>query len=386
MSSPKIVDPEPNKSFADFEHLLSNPKSIASKAAAFGPRFLDWRWQMRQQIKSQEDMQKWKFSLIGQENFSLTKEIFEVGISPYYGFLMEDKIDDPIRLQAIPQTLELQDQLGVADPLREVDHSTVSEVVHVYPDRVAFCVAQLCSVYCRYCFRKRRDDYSGLHFNRAIIERGVDYIRKNPAIKDVLITGGDPFIASDQAIENILQQIRSIPHVEIIRFGTRTPVTLPYRITKNLAKILSRYHPVFVNTHFNCAEELTPDAECAISRLVDAGIPVGNQSVLLRGVNDSYDRMLALLRGLLRLRIRPYYLFHPHAVEGTEHLRVSLTVGIDMMRRLRGTITGLGIPTYVVDTVSGKVPILPDYQLGRSGEDLILMTPRGEIHRERGIY
>lgn len=386
MTSEKLNDFETSKSFENFEHLLKNPISIASRAIECGPRFLNWRWQMRQQIKSRADMEKWQLKLIGAENFEVTEEIFEVGITPYYALLMGQEIDDPIRVQALPQTFELIDALGVRDPLREVDHSTVPEVVHVYPDRVAFCVAQLCPVYCRYCFRKRRDEVAGLHFNRGIIERGVDYIQRNPAIRDVLITGGDPFIASDEAIDQLLEKIRAIPHVEIIRFGTRTPVTLPYRITDNLVKILAKYHPIFVNTHFNCVEELTPDAQCAVLKLVDAGIPVGNQSVLLRHVNDTYEKMLALLRGLLKVRIRPYYLFHPHAVEGTAHLRVSLTVGLEIMRRLRGTITGLGIPSYIIDTPSGKVPILPDYQLSRDKQDLILVNPRGEIHREFGAF
>ena len=201
----------------------------------------------------------------------------------------------------------------------------------------------------------------------------------------MLITGGDPFIASDSAIENLLARIREIPHVEIIRFGTRTPVTLPYRVTRSLAAMIAKYHPVYVNTHFNCAEELTPEAQMAIQNLVDHGIPVGNQSVLLKNVNDSYERMHELLRGLLKIRVRPYYLFHPHNVEGTEHLRPSVDVGMAIMRQLRGNITGFGIPSYIIDTPSGKVPVSHNHVLGRDGEDLILEDVRGEIWRERGV-
>jgi lysine 2,3-aminomutase len=238
-------------------------------------------------------------------------------------------------------------------------------------------------VYCRYCFRKRRDDEAGLHFNRRIVDRGIAYIAANPAIRDVLVTGGDPFIASDDAILSLVERLRAIPHVEIIRFGTRTPVTLPYRVTKHLADELARFHPIWVNTHFNCAEEVTPEAAQAVANLVNAGIPVGNQSVLLKGINDDPERMMALLRALLRIRVRPYYLFHPHLVEGTAHLRVPVDQGLRLMRALRGNITGLGIPTYIVDTPSGKVPLMPNHVLGSDGEDLLLSDVRGQIHREK---
>jgi lysine 2,3-aminomutase len=266
--------------------------------------------------------------------------------------------------------------------LSEVDHSPVKEVVHVYPDRVAFCVAQLCPVYCRYCFRKRRDDEEGLHFNRGIIDRGIAYIQSNPAIRDVLITGGDPFIASDQALDRLLERLREIPHVEVIRFGTRTPVTLPYRVTKKLCAILSKYHPVWVNTHFNCASELTEEAQVALANLADAGIPIGNQAVLLKGINDSPEDMLNLCRSLIKNRVRPYYIFHAHMIAGTEHLRVPVNKGLEIMTFLRGRISGFGIPTFALDTPNGKIPLLPNHILGVDGTDLILQDTRGEIHRE----
>lgn len=373
------------------------PSITMRGAKAFGvtpETFSNWRWQMKHQIATAADATR-ILELAGAEEtgFEALRDIFQSGITPYYltlmicengyGNLSADR--HPIRLQAMPRVEELRDSLGVSDPLDEVGHSPVKEVVHVYPDRVAFCVAQLCPVYCRYCFRKRRDEESGLHFNRTIVDRGVDYIRSNPAIKDVLVTGGDPFIASDATIENLVARLREIPHVEIIRFGTRTPVTLPYRVTRELGLRLARYHPIFVNTHFNCAEELTPEAIAAVANLVDAGIPVGNQSVLLRHVNDTPDRMMTLLRGLLRARIRPYYLFHPHTVAGTEHLRVSVQTGINLMKKLRGNITGLAIPTYILDTPSGKVPLTPNHILREEGNDLIIEDCRGEIWRERGV-
>ncbi len=351
--------------------------------------FINWRWQMRQQVRTvAEAARTMDLDAAEAMGFSALDQMFNAGVTPYYMALARPVVDGracPIRLQAIPRVEELADRYGVADPLLEKEHSPVREVVHLYPDRVAFCVAQLCPVYCRYCYRKRRDDEVGLHFNRAIIDRGVAYIAANKAIRDVLITGGDPFIASDSAIESLLQRIRAIPHVEIIRFGTRTPVTLPYRVTKKLAQMIAKFHPVFVNTHFNCPEELTAEAKIAVENLVNAGIPVGNQSVFLRGVNDTYERMHLLLRGLLMMRARPYYLFHPHNVEGTEHLRPTVDEGLQMMRRLRGNLTGFGIPQYIIDTPSGKVPIAHNHILGRDGGDLLLEDVRGEIWRERHV-
>lgn len=384
----------------EFLQFAADPSSVTARASALfdcSPQnFVNWRWQMKHQITSFAEAAKIiRLSVSESEGFEKLGHLFNAGITPYYMGLMRPETESsasgaeascPIRLQALPRAEEMIDRLGVKDPLSEVPHSPVREVVHVYPDRVAFCVAQLCPVYCRYCFRKRRDEEVGLHFNRTIVEAGVNYIASNPAVRDVLITGGDAFIAADQTLEQLLQKLRAIPHVEIIRFGTRTPVTLPYRVTRQLAEMLARYHPIYVNTHFNCAEEITPEATQAVANLVNHGIPVGNQAVLLQGVNDSPEKMMALCRSLLRIRARPYYVFHPHAVEGTEHLRLSVRRGLEIMKSLRGNITGLGIPTYALDTPSGKIPIQHNYMLGHDGEDLILETIRGEIWREAGVF
>jgi lysine 2,3-aminomutase len=399
LNTSEIFD-TPSETIEFAHHGASHDSVTAAGAQAFGvsvATFSNWRWQMKHQVASRADAERiLKLAGAEAEGFDALQDIFQSGITPYYLMLMVPRPSEangaqvpahlhPVRLQGLPRTEELKDPLGVGDPLDEVGHSPVREVVHVYPDRVAFCVAQLCPVYCRYCFRKRRDEETGLHFNRAIIDRGIEYIASNPAIKDVLVTGGDPFIASDSALENLVARLRAIPHVEIIRFGTRTPVTLPYRVTRELAQRLAKYHPIFVNTHFNCVEELTPEARQAVANLVDAGIPVGNQSVLLRHVNDKPESMMQLLRGLLRARIRPYYLFHPHRVAGTEHLRVSIKTGINLMKKLRGNITGLAIPTYILDTPSGKVPLTPNHILREDGDDLIIEDCRGEIWREKGI-
>jgi lysine 2,3-aminomutase len=347
-------------------------------------QFSNWRWQMKNQITSAEDARKvLHLSENETQAFHELESLFQAGVTPYYLALMELENEfDPVRLQAVPRLDELKDKIGIEDPLQEVGNSPVKEVVHVYRDRVAFCVAQLCPVYCRYCFRKRRDDEVGLHFNPKIVDAGVKYISENREIRDVLVTGGDPLIAQDGTLENLLRQLRNIPHVEIIRIGTRVPVTLPYRVTEELADMLAQFHPLWINTHFNCPEELTPEAAAAIDTLLSRGIPVGNQSVLLAGVNDSPERLKALLEGLVRIRVRPYYLYQAQTVEGTAHLRVPIEKGLDLMRSLRGNTTGFAIPQYVLDTPTGKIPLSPNHVIGRTEDDVLLLDLKKNPWRE----
>ena len=374
----------------------ANANSVTSLGATLAnvevDTFTNWRWQMKHQVATQNEASRY-LSLQEDEKqgFRSLGDLFNIGVTPYYMALIASLDDQKntsgaLRLQALPTSLELDDNLGKKDPLLEQDHSPVKEVVHVYPDRVAFCVAQLCPVYCRYCFRKRRDEESGLHFNRNIVDRGVSYIASNKHIKDVLVTGGDPFIASDATLRNLLEKLRQIPHVEIIRFGTRTPVTLPYRITDDLVDMLKQFHPIWLNTHFNCEEEITPEAQVALAKLANAGIPLGNQAVLLKGINDSTEKQMRLCRALLKNRVRPYYLFHPHTIEGTSHLRVPITTGLKIMNGLRGNLTGFGIPTYALDTPSGKIPLGHNHILGKDNQDLILEDIRGEIWREGNVF
>lgn len=363
-------------------------ESITTRGAQlFGvseEQFTNWRWQMKNQIASAEEAERvLQLSDSESEAFRKLKDIFDSGVTPYYLALM--KTDDefcPVRLQAVPRLDEMADRIGVADPLQEVGNSPVKEVVHVYKDRVAFCVAQLCPVYCRYCFRKRRDAEVGLHFNPKIVDQGIEYIASNPEIRDVLITGGDPLIAQDATLENLLTRLRAIPHVQILRIGTRVPVTLPYRITEELADLLARFHPLWINTHFNCPEELTPEATAAIDTLLSRGIPVGNQSVLLAGVNDSTERLKALLEGLVRMRVRPYYLYQAQTVEGTAHLRVPIEKGLDLMRSLRGNTTGFAIPQYILDTPTGKIPLSPNQIVGRDQNDVVVIDIKQNHWRE----
>lgn len=361
--------------------------TTALGAAMFGvepERFEDWRWQMKNQVQSAEELAgRLELSPSEHEAFAALKDKFHAGITPYYVALMADRdAGCPIRLQALPLMEETRDALGVPDPLMEVGNSPVKEVVHVYGDRVAFCVAQLCPVYCRYCFRKRRDEETGLHFNPRIVDEGIAYIASNKNIRDVLITGGDPLIAHDGVLESLLSRLRAIEHVEILRIGTRVPVTLPYRVTPELADMLAKYHPLWVNTHFNCAEEITPEATQAVDTLLRRGIPVGNQAVLLKGVNDSHERLKALLEGLVRIRARPYYIYQAQIVEGTEHMRVPVEKGLDLLRGLRGKTTGFALPQYVLDTPHGKVPLSPNHVVGRRGDAVVVETVNGKFWAE----
>ena len=361
------------------EHRVASSKQSVTQRGCdlFGvseEQFTNWRWQMKHQIQEAKDVEG-KINLSEDEKsaFESLKDVFHAGITPYSMSLIDFKNElDPVRLQLLPSSKEHKDKFGVKDPLQEVNNSPVKEVVHVYKDRVAFCVAQICPVYCRYCFRKRRDGEEGLHFNPKIIDQGIAYIASNKDIRDVLLTGGDPLIAHDSSLENLIKRLREIPHVEIIRIGTRVPVALPYRVTEEFAQMLSQYHPIWINTHFNSTQELTPEAASAIHTLLRHGIPVGNQSVFLKDVNDSAEQMKALVEGLVRMRVRPYYIYHPQIVEGTEHMRIPIEKGLDIMKSLRGNTTGFAVPQYVLDTPSGKIPLSPNHVVGRDGDHVIV--------------
>ena len=368
------------------ERVATNPFSFTKKGAELfkvtEEQFTNWRWQMKHQVQTASDINL-NFSEDEKLAFESLKEVFHSGITPYSASLIDfHDLNDPVRRQLLPSTLELKDKFGVEDPLKEVTNSPVKEVVHVYKDRVAFCVAQLCPVYCRYCFRKRRDGEEGLHFNPQIINKGLEYIAQNKEIRDVLLTGGDPLIAQDSTLRDLLTKLRAIKHVEIIRIGTRVPVSLPYRITEELASMLASFHPLWINTHFNSWRELTPEAASGIHTLLKHGIPIGNQSVLLKDINDSFDEMKKLLQGLVRMRVRPYYIYHPQVVQGTEHLRVPIEKGLDLMKALRGQTTGFSMPQYVLDTPSGKIPLSPQYVLGRDGERVVLEQLNGRSWAE----
>lgn len=344
----------------------------------------DWRWQLRNRITSVQDLERYvDLSPADRAEIDAAGAQYRWAITPYYAALM-DRHDPrcPLRRQQVPAVQELADDLGAVDPLLEQEHSPVDAIVHVYPDRVAFKITNVCPTYCRYCFREYFVGNTEEHHTRAKVQEGIDYIARTPAIRDVLVTGGDPLLFSDGRLDDLLGRLRAIDHVQIIRTGSRTPCTLPQRITPELCEVLARHHPIWLNTHFNHPAEITPEAAAACDRLLRAGVPLGNQTVLLKGVNDDPHVMRELVHRLLAIRVRPYYIFQCQLVAGTAHLRTSIETGLAIVQALRGHTTGFGVPTYVLDTPYGKVPLAPQYLLGRSGDEVVVRTWDGRIWRE----
>ena len=344
----------------------------------------DWGWQMRNRIRDAEGLRRY-IDATSEEEAAIVElaSRFRFVITPYFASLMDPRDPDcPIRKQVVPRPAELGDAAGLADPLDEVAHSPVKNVVRVYPDRIAFCVNNECALYCRYCLRKRMVGDSEWTMQKKELEVALDWIARTPEIRDVLLTGGDPLVFSDARLEWLLTRLREIPHVELIRLGTRLPVTLPFRVTDELCAMLERFHPLWVNTHFNHPRELTADAAAACDRLLRAGIPVGNQSVLLQGVNDDHDTMKALCETLVRMRVRPYYVYQAQLLEGTEHFRVPIEDGIELFKQMRGRTSGFAIPQYVLDTPHGKVPLDHPFAKGRDGDDFVVEAWDGAIWRE----
>jgi lysine 2,3-aminomutase len=345
----------------------------------------DWRWQLRNMLTTAEALGQ-VVTLSDQERAGLAASpgLFRVGATPYYASLMDPQNPAcPIRRQAIPSMQELDftaDELR--DPLGEDSHSPVPSIVHKYPDRVLFLVVDRCAIYCRHCNRRRLvggDDPP----TSADIDAGIEYIAKTRRIRDVLLSGGDPLLLSTRKLGHILRRLRQIDHVEIIRLGTRLPVVCPMRVNAELCAMLREHQPVFVNTHFNHPKEITDEAREACARLVDHGVPVGNQTVLLRGVNSSVRCMRTLMRGLLTMRVKPYYLFQGDTVLGTDHLRTPVDAAIAIMEGMRGWMSGMAIPHLVIDAPGGggKIPIGPSYVVDRDRDHVTLRTYRGSTVR-----
>jgi lysine 2,3-aminomutase len=331
----------------------------------------DWRWQFRHRVTTVDELAR--HLTIPPARAEVLRQVlrdFRMGITPYYLSLIDaDDPDDPILRQVVPLEEEYEFRaVGEEDPLGEESHSPVPGITHRYPDRVLMVVSNLCAIYCRYCTRKRT------MYEAAVpdisIDRMVDYIARTPAVRDVVVSGGDPLTFSVGNLERILKKLRAIPHLEIIRIGSRVPVAIPQKIDDELCAMLAHYHPLWVNVHFNHPRELTPEAARACDRLSRAGVPLNNQSVLLKGVNDSVETMRALVHGLMRMRVRPYYLYQCDPVRGAEHFRTTIQKGIEIMEGLRGHTSGLAIPTYVVDAPGGggKVPVGPRYLLSYEPE------------------
>ena len=304
---------------------------------------------------------------------------YPMRITPYYLNLIRE-IGDPIYRQCVPDTRELEKDYLPSDPPNEAESSPIPRLIHRYPDRVVLLVSSTCATFCRFCMRKSwLRNHEGLKIDDSI-DAALEYIEKSPAIRDVILSGGDPLSFSDELLESLLKKMRKISHVEIVRIGTRAPVTLPDRITHRLCRMLKRYHPLYVNTHFNHPLEMTPPSATACTRLIDSGIPVGNQTVLLKGINDDPAIMKELMQKLLTIRVRPYYLHHMDLVKGTRHFRTSVEQGLKIMGAMRGFTSGLAIPYYVIDLPGGKgkVPILPE-DMNRDGQTLTLRNYLGEI-------
>ena len=323
---------------------------------------IQWQTLLNKSITSPEQLAA-RFNIDATDLLPVT-DAYPMRINPYYLSLIKQP-NDPIWRQAVPDPLEIKDTVCVKDPLNEENLSPVANLVHKYPDRALFLVNNQCAVYCRFCTRKRKVGTKEMLVNQETISAGLDYLRKTPEIRDVLVSGGDPLLLDDEKLKIILDGLRAIPSIEIIRIGSRVPCTLPMRITKKIAGLLKRYHPLYINTHFNHPSEITPASAIACARLADAGIPLGNQTVLLKGVNDSPEIIKELMQKLLKIRVRPYYLFQTDMTRGTNHFRTPIELGLEIMQTLIGHTSGLAVPTYAVDAPGGggKIPLLPNYVL-----------------------
>ncbi len=345
----------------------------------------DWRWQVRNRISSLEQL-KQVVDLNEEEEKGVTQclQTFRMAITPYYASLMDAQDRScPIRKQAVPTGMEVRYSASdMTDPLHEDVDSPVPGLTHRYPDRVLLLVTDQCSMYCRHCTRRRMAGGTDQARTTEQIEAAIDYVRRTPKVRDVLISGGDGLLIADDLIEYILKQLKAISHVELIRFGTRAPVVMPQRITSELCRMLAKYHPVYMNTHFNHPKEINEVSKAACERLADAGMPVGNQSVLLAGVNDCPQLMKELSHELLKIRIRPYYLYQCDLSQGIEHFRTSVAAGIEIIENLRGHTSGLGVPTFVVDAPGGggKIPIMPQYMISQSPTRVVLRNFEGGVY------
>lgn len=344
----------------------------------------DWKWQAANRITKLDDLRK-IIPLTPEEENGITEclKTLRMAITPYYATLMNEKDPNcPIRKQAIPLMKEInKSDADMEDPLHEDADSPVPGLTHRYPDRVLLLITDMCAMYCRHCTRRRfaGQQDKGLPIDR--IDAAIEYIKKHPEVRDVLLSGGDCLLVSDERLEYIISRLRAIDHVEIIRLGSRTPVVMPQRITPQLVEMLKKYHPIWLNTHYNHPKELTPEARKALERLANAGIPLGNQSVLLKGINDCVHIMRELVHGLVKNRVRPYYIYQCDLSMGIEHFRTPVAKGIEIIEGLRGHTSGYAVPTFVVDAPGGggKIPVMPNYLISQSARKVILRNYEGVI-------
>jgi lysine 2,3-aminomutase len=346
----------------------------------------NWKWQISH---SYTDIQQLNTIFATQSiEFDSNKgasELLPLRITPYYASLFyQSRLDDPIRRTVVPSVLELELNRGeITDPLSEENHSPVPNLVHRYPDRVLFLATGFCSAYCRYCTRTHMVAKDKCHVGKDSWEPALQYIAKHKEIRDVIVSGGDPLSMPDEQIDYLLSRLRAVDHIEIIRIGTKIPVVLPMRITHSLVSILKKYHPLFMSIHFTHPDELTPEVKRACELLADAGIPLGSQTVLLKGINDSVEIMKQLMHGLLKIRVRPYYLYQCDPIPGSMHFRTPVSKGIEIIKGLRGFTSGYAVPQFVIDAPGGggKIPLLPDYFQGFEEGDVLLKNYEDKYFR-----
>lgn len=342
----------------------------------------DWKWQVQNRITTVDQLKE-VVNLTPDEEAGVHEslKVLRMAISPYFAVLMDpDDPNDPIRMQAVPTIQETDFSTSdMEDPLFEDIDSPVHGLTHRYPDRVLFLITDMCGNYCRHCTRRRMAGQTDHQMSKGTIDAAIKYIKGHQEIRDVLISGGDGLLVSDEFLEDIIKRLRAIDHVEIVRLGSRAPCTLPQRITPELCKMLSKYHPIWLNTHFNHPKEITPESKRAVEMLVDHGIPVGNQSVLLKGINDCPIIMKKLVHELVKIRCRPYYYYQCDLSKGIEHFRTSVEKGIEIAEALRGHTSGFAVPTFILDGPGGggKIPIAPQYLISMSDKRVVLRNYEG---------
>lgn len=344
----------------------------------------DWHWQVKNRITTVEQLEQ--YLPLEENEKSMVGDVlsqFRMAITPYYFTLINpDNPKDPVRLQAVPGIDEMHvGRHDLDDPLHEDGDSVVPGLTHRYPDRVLFLITDMCSMYCRHCTRRRFAGQKDTGSKMDNVDKAIEYIKQHPEVNDVLLSGGDALLVNTDRLEYIISELRKIDHVGVIRLGSRTPVVMPQRITEELVGMLKKYHPIWINTHFNHSKELTPEAKKAVDLMADAGIPVGNQSVLLKGVNDCVNIMKKLMKRLIQMRVRPYYIYQCDLSKGIEHFRTPVSKGIEIIEGLRGHISGMAVPTFVVDAPGGggKIPVMPNYIISQAPGRTILRNYEGMI-------
>lgn len=362
---------------------------MASRRKDFFPevtdeQWNDWHWQVKNRIETLDQLKKYiKLTADEEEGIRESLKTLRMAITPYYLSLIDP--DDPycpIRKQSVPTIEELhRSPADLEDPLHEDGDSPVPGLTHRYPDRVLFLITDMCSMYCRHCTRRRFAGHHDCSSPTEQIDKCIEYIARTPEVRDVLLSGGDALLVSDERLEYIISRLRAIPHVEIIRIGSRTPVVLPQRITQELVNMLKKYHPIWLNTHFNHPNEITEESATACARLADAGIPLGNQSVLLRGINDCTHVMKKLVHELVKIRVRPYYIYICDLSMGIGHFRTPVSKGIEIIENLRGHTSGYAVPTFVVDAPGGggKIPVMPTYMISQGPNRVVLRNFEGVV-------